>query len=328
MRGETMAIELPPEEILSEGAVGDIARNWPDEPQELRKKSNLRSGEKWAALLFLIPALAGFGIFWIGSGVRGLNFAFTDFNLLQDPNHVGLSNFREMINDPNVWNSLRVTALFAVVNVLLGTFLSLVTAALMQRLRLKTWVRSIMLLPWLVPGVAIALIWGLLLDANVGFINSILRRLGLPFLSFFNSSQAIWIIIGISVWSGLGYTALLLYAGMTQVPTDVYEAGAIDGASESRMFFSITLPLIRPIIALVLVLGVIGSLQVFDLVMIGYGGTPIQAVRVIFFYIFQQAFEFFRMGYASAVALLLVAIMGILTLIQMRVMRANESELS
>jgi multiple sugar transport system permease protein len=136
------------------------------------------------------------------------------------------------------------------------------------------------------------------------------------------------IIIAIGIWSGLGYTALLFYAGMTQVPNEMYEAGAIDGATETRMFFRITLPLIRPVIALVVVMSAIGSFQVFDLVLIGYGGNPIPAVRTIFFYIYQQSFAFFRMGYGSAIALVLAVILGALTAIQMRAMRANRSDLS
>ncbi|MCL2594592.1 MAG: sugar ABC transporter permease [Promicromonosporaceae bacterium] len=252
----------------------------------------------------------------------------TDFNLLSDPNFIGFDNFREMFGDSGMWNSLRVTIYFVLGNVIIGTSLALISAALMQRLRLKSWVRSAMLLPWLVPNVAIALVWAWLLDANLGFVNQLFRNLGIPTLSFFNETQAMPMIIGIAVWAGLGYTSLLLFAGMTQVPVEQYEAGAIDGASETRMFFKITLPLIRPVLALVLVLSAIGSFQVFDIVLIGYDASPIPAVRVIFFFIYQNAFSFFRMGYASAVAIFLAIILGALTMIQMRLMRANRSDLS
>jgi len=320
----------PANGIIAETVV-PVESSWPEDSPtseiELRK-SNLRSKEKWTALLFLVPVFFGFIVFWISSALRGVNYSFTDYNLLQEPNFIGLANYREMLTDANVWNSLRVTLIFAIANIVIGTLLALITAALMQRLRVKSWVRSLLLLPWLVPNVAIALIWGWLLDANIGYFNTLLSRMGLPTLSFFNSSQAMPIIIAIAVWSGLGYTALLLSAGMLQVPADVYEAGAIDGASESRMFFSITLPLIRPVLALVVIMSAITSFQVFDVVAIGYRGAPIPAVRVIFFYIYQVAFDFFRMGYGSAMAVVLAIILGILTIIQMRVMRAGESELS
>lgn len=284
--------------------------------------------ERWAALALLVPAMVGFVVFWILPSARSVWYSLTDFNLLNDPQFIGLDNYTELISDEVARSSLLVTFQFVFFSVVVGTLLSLVTAAMMQRLRLKTWVRSILLLPWLVPNVAIALIWAWLLDGQLGYLNHLMNAVGLPGVSFYNASQAMPIIIAIGIWSGLGYTALLFFAGMTQVPTEMYEAGSIDGATEARMFFSITLPLIRPVIALVVVMSAIGSFQVFDLVLIGYGGNPIPAVRTIFFYIYQTAFGFFRMGYGSAIALVLALILGALTAIQMRAMRANRSDLS
>lgn len=284
--------------------------------------------ERWAALALLVPAMVGFIVFWILPSFRSVWYSLTDFNLLNEPGFIGLDNYSELVNDEVARNSLLVTFQFVFFSVVLGTLLSLVTAAMMQRLRLKTWVRSLLLLPWLVPNVAIALIWAWLLDGQLGYLNHLLTAVGLPGVSFYNASQAMPIIIAIGIWSGLGYTALLFFAGMTQVPTEMYEAGSIDGATETRMFFSITLPLIRPVIALVVVMSAIGSFQVFDLVLIGYGGNPIPAVRTIFFYIYQTSFGFFRMGYGSAMALVLAVILGALTAIQMRAMRANRSDLS
>lgn len=306
-----------------------------DSPQASRSRdgrkpsrTSIRSGEKWAALVLLIPALVGFGVFWILPTISGMWYSVTNFNLLSEPDFIGLDNFRELATDPVAVSSMKVTLQFAIFSVGIGTVLSLITAALMQRLRLKVWVRSILLLPWLVPNVAIALIWAWLLDGNLGYLNRLMQGIGLPGVSFYNDAHAMPIIIAIGIWAGLGYTALILFAGMTQVPTEMYEAGAIDGASEARMFFSITLPLIRPVIALVVVMSAIGSFQVFDLVMIGYDGNPIPAVRVIFFYIYQQSFAFFRMGYGSSIALVLALVLAALTVIQMRVMRANRSDLS
>jgi multiple sugar transport system permease protein len=290
--------------------------------------SRIRRAEKWAALVLLLPSLIGFAVFYLYPTVRGVYYSMTDFNLLNDPSFVGTANFEELAADPQVWDSLRITAVFAVLNIIIVMLMALGLAAFMQRLNMPNWVRSLLLLPWLVPNVAIALIWGWLLDANVGFLSQLLKSVGIPGVSFYNGDAALWIIIVISVWSGLGYTALLLYAGMLQVPGDLYEAAALDGASETRMFFRITLPLIRPVLALVLVVSLIGSFQVFDLVQVGYGNNPIPEVRVIYYYIYQQAFSFYNMGYASAIAILLVLILGALTFVQMRLMRANRSDLS
>ncbi|WP_431837112.1 carbohydrate ABC transporter permease [Cellulomonas sp. Y8] len=314
---------------MSSSATRERGQSSPAEAEgEPRARRPIHHREKWAALVLLVPAMVGFVVFWILPSGRSIWYSLTDFDLLNDPRFIGLDNYRELLTDEVARNSLVVTVQFVVASVVLGTVLALLTAALMQRLRLKTWVRSILLLPWLVPNVAIALIWAWLLDGQLGYLNHLLHAVGLPGVSFYNASQAMPIIIAIGIWSGLGYTALLLYAGMTQVPNEMYEAGAIDGATEKRMFFQITLPLIRPVIALVVVMSAIGSFQVFDLVLIGYGGNPIPAVRTIFFYIYQQSFAFFRMGYGSAIALVLAVILGALTAIQMRAMRANRSDLS
>lgn len=300
-----------------------------DDPRVARPgPSRLRRAEKWAALVLLLPALLGFVVFYLYPTVRGVWYSMTDFNLLNDPTFLGTANFEELATDPQVWDSLRITAVFAVLNIAIVMLLALGLAAFMQRLHLRSWIRSLLLLPWLVPNVAIALIWGWLLDANVGYLTQLLKSVGITGVSFYNGDAALWIIIVISVWSGLGYTALLLYAGMLQVPNELYEAAALDGAGETRMFFRITVPLIRPVLALVLVVSLIGSFQVFDLVQVGYGNNPIPEVRVIYYYIYQQAFSFYNMGYASAIAILLVVILGALTFVQMRLMRANRSDLS
>ncbi|MDO5084508.1 sugar ABC transporter permease [Arachnia propionica] len=292
-------------------------------------------GHTVAAIVLLTPALLGFLVFWISPAIRGFGYSVTDYNLLNQGRYVGAENFRNVIGDEQVWESMRITVVFAAGSVIITLGLAMLLAALMQRLRARTWVRAGLLLPWLVPNVAIALIWAWLLDANVGYLKGVLDRIGTALqldllinFTFFNSDAALNIIILIGVWSGVGYTALLLFAGMMQVPVEYYEAGAIDGATETTMFFRITLPLIRPVIALVVVVSLIGSFQVFDLVQVGYGNKPIPEVRVIYYHIYQQAFDFLKMGHASAIALLLAIVLAVLTLLQLRLLRANRSDLA
>lgn len=300
-----------------------------------RRSSPATRGHALAACLLLAPAVIGFLVFWVYPALRGFGYSVTDYNLLNQGKFVGADNFQAVVNDPQVWESMRITAVFAVASLVISLVLALLLAAIMQRLRARTWLRAALLLPWLVPNVAIALIWAWLLDANIGYLKNLLdeigRSTGLTFLTnftFYNSGAALWIIVLIGTWSGVGYTSLLLFAGMMQVPTELYEAGAIDGASETSMFFRITLPLIRPVLALVVIVSLIGSFQVFDLVQVGYGNNPVSEVRVIYFYIYQQAFNFMKMGYASAIALILVVILGVLTLLQLRLLRANRSDLA
>lgn len=284
--------------------------------------------DRVAAAIFLIPTFVGFFVFYVYPALRGLWYSFTDFNLIGDAHYVGLDNYAKAIGDKEVWNAFAVTIAYALYNIIGQTFLGLLLAALMQRFARSTWVRSLLLLPWLVPNVAIALIWGWLLDSNIGYVTHLLSYLGINGVTFYNAHAAMPIVAGINIWAYTGYTALLLYAGMLQIPGELYESAALDGAGETRMFFSITLPLLRPVLVLVLVMGLIGSFQIFDTVQIGYAGHPIPAVRVIYYYIYQQGFTFLKMGYASAVAMLLVLVLAVFTAIQLRLMRAGSSDLA
>lgn len=284
--------------------------------------------DRVAAAIFLIPTFVGFFVFYVYPALRGLWYSFTDFNLIGDAHYVGLDNYAKAIGDKEVWNAFAVTIAYALYNIIGQTFLGLLLAALMQRFARSTWVRSLLLLPWLVPNVAIALIWGWLLDSNIGYVTHLLNYIGIDGVTFYNAHAAMPIVAGINIWAYTGYTALLLYAGMLQIPGELYESAALDGAGETRMFFSITLPLLRPVLVLVLVMGLIGSFQIFDTVQIGYAGHPIPAVRVIYYYIYQQGFTFLKMGYASAIAMLLVLVLAVFTAIQLRLMRAGSSDLA
>ncbi len=284
--------------------------------------------DRVAAAIFLIPTFVGFFVFYVYPALRGLWYSFTDFNLIGDAHYVGLDNYAKAIGDKEVWNAFAVTIAYALYNIIGQTFLGLLLAALMQRFARSTWVRSLLLLPWLVPNVAIALIWGWLLDSNIGYVTHLLSYIGIDGVTFYNAHAAMPIVAGINIWAYTGYTALLLYAGMLQIPGELYESAALDGAGETRMFFSITLPLLRPVLVLVLVMGLIGSFQIFDTVQIGYAGHPIPAVRVIYYYIYQQGFTFLKMGYASAIAMLLVLVLAVFTAIQLRLMRAGSSDLA
>jgi multiple sugar transport system permease protein len=135
-------------------------------------------------------------------------------------------------------------------------------------------------------------------------------------------------IAGINIWRHVGYTTLLLIAGMQRIPKDLYEAGGLDGASEFKMFRDITLPLLRPILVFVLVTSVVGSFQIYDTIAVTTAGGPVDATRVIYWFIYEQAFQRFNFGYASAASIILFVILVVVSLIQMRLLRANESDLS
>lgn len=288
-----------------------------------------KRGDGRIALFFIAPVLLGFTVFYLYPTVRGFWWSFTDYSLLAEPEFVGLENYAAAMADPEFWNSMGVTLWYVVLNVGSQTLLALLLAALMHRLTRSIVVRTTLLLPWLVPNVTVGLIWLWLLDTNLGFVNRVLDSMGLDKIGFFtNPAFALPTISLINTWAFVGYTALLFYAGMLQIPQDTFEAAAIDGAGEFRTFFRITLPLLRPILALVLVVSLIGSFQIFDTVAVTTKGGPVNATRVIYYYIYQQAFTYFHMGYAATMAIVLVVILGVLTFVQLRLLRASESQLA
>ncbi|WP_425145284.1 carbohydrate ABC transporter permease, partial [Deinococcus sp.] len=165
-------------------------------------------------------------------------------------------------------------------------------------------------------------------DPLLGIINQWLDHTPIGKQPFFTSTdQAIPTIAFVNIWKHAGFNALLFYAGIQAIPRTVYEAAAIDGASESRSFFNITLPLLRPVTVFVLVTSVIGSFQIFDTVAVATQGGPVDATKVLVYYIYQNAFSFFRMGYATAMSMVLFVILVVFTLLQTRLLRANESDL-
>ncbi|WP_234320013.1 carbohydrate ABC transporter permease [Streptomyces sp. SBT349] len=288
-----------------------------------------RKKETGVALVFLAPALLGFLTFYAWPTVRGLYLSFTDYDLLSAPEFSGLDNYRRLMEDEVFWNSLWVTLQYVFINIGAQTVIALGLAVLIHRLTRSTVIRGVILLPYLISNVVVALVWYWMADFNLGIVNEALGWVGFDAISFFGDPDwAIPTIAGINVWRHMGYTALLIFAGLQTINRDVYEAAAVDGAGEVRIFFRITLPLLRPVLALVLVLTVIGSWQIFDTVAVTSQGGPVDSTRVIQYYIFDQAFTRFDFGYASAIAVVLFVILAGIALAQLKLLRAGESDQS
>ncbi|GAA5065444.1 multiple sugar transport system permease protein [Thermocatellispora tengchongensis] len=293
-------------------------------PGRRRRRSDLLP-----ALVFVLPAAAGFTVFYLWPAIRGLYLSLTSYNVFTPPRFVGLDNYDRLLSDHLFWNALKVTAEYVLINIGVQTVAALLLAVLMHRLTRSLVVRGVLLLPFLVANVIVALVWFWMLDFQIGIVNQMLDWLGLERVAFFGDPDlAIPTIALVNTWRHLGYTALLIFAGLQMIPPAVYEAAAIDGASERQMFFRVTLPLLRPVMALVLVLTVIGSFQVFDTVAVTTNGGPINATRVIYYYIFDMAFNRFSFGYAAALSSVLFVLLAGIAYIQLRLTRAGETDLA
>ncbi|SQB64109.1 sn-glycerol-3-phosphate transport system permease protein ugpA [Mobiluncus curtisii subsp. curtisii] len=279
------------------------------------------------ALIFLIPAGIGLFFFYLLPAVRGFYFSFTDYAVLTPARWTGLANYQRLIFDPLFWNAVKVTVYYVVLNIGFQTIIAIGLAVLLQRLTNSTLIRGMALLPYFIANVVVALVWYFMMDYQIGIVNEMLNWIGLDRVAFFGESAwAIPTVAFVNVWRHMGYTALLIFAGLQTINRTVWEAADIDGAGEIRKFFSITLPLLRPVLAMVMVVTITGSFQIFDTVAITTKGGPINATRVIYYYIWDLAFGQLDFGYASAIAMVLFVLLFGISLIQLRLMRAGESD--
>lgn len=319
----TIASSSPPSRLPLGDAEG--ARTT---PRTRRAGAGESRGDGRLAAVFLAPALLGFVVFLLWPTLRGVYLSFTRFNLLTPAQWVGLDNYVRMVNDPIFWDSLAVTVEYVLINIGVQTVAALAIAVLLQRLTQSALLRGIVLTPYLMSNVVAGLVWLWILDTQLGIGNEILAAVGVdrvPFLA--DETWAIPTIALINVWRHVGYTALLLFAGLQAIPNDMYEAARVDGASEWRMFWRITMPLLRPVLAVVLIMTVIGSFQVFDTVAVTTAGGPANATNVLQYYIYGSAFGRFQFGYASAMSVALLVVLSAITVLQYRLTRAGRTDL-
>lgn len=287
-----------------------------------------RHGDVRIALFFIAPALLGFVTFYVVPVVRGIYLSFTEYSLFGDPKWVGGANYAAIAKDPLFWNSLAVTGEYVLINVVLQTTLALGLALLMHRVAKSTLIRGALLLPYLMANVIAAMLWFWLLDYQIGIVNYFIEAVGLPRVAFFgNETWAIPTQALINTWRHVGYTALLIFAGIQAIPRQIYEVAELDGASPFQTLRRITLPLLRPVLALVLIVTVIGSIQIFDTVAVTTQGGPVNASRVLQYYIYQRAFTESDFGYGSALSVILFVILAVVAFVQMKFLRGNESDL-
>jgi len=294
------------------------------------KRRHRDIGQLGVALVFLAPAMIGFFIFHFRPAVLGLWNSFTDKELLRPTAaFVGVENYRDMVSDDVFRNALAVTLKYVLINIGTQTICAIAIAWMLDRMPGSRLMRTIVLTPWLMSNVVVALLFLWILDFRLGVANAFLEWIGIGAQPFFSSSAwAIPTIALVNAWRYTGYTALLLFAGLQTIPKSVKEAALVDGCGEAQRFFRVTLPLLRPVLAVVLVITVIGSFQIYDTIDVTTDGGPVNASRVIYVYIFDQAFARRNFGYASAMSVVLLFILAIVTIILMRLLRANESDLA
>lgn len=290
-----------------------------------RKKDGL------SALLFLSPTLVIFLAFIIFPVFFSFYLSFHQWNMFSpDKTFVGLANYARMLKDPEFFLVLKNTLIYTVGTVPLNLIFSLLVAYILnQQIRGRKFLRAAFFAPVIISPVAAAVIWRWLLDANFGVVNQVVSWFGVDAVNWLNESTTAMIaLIVIGVWKTFGINMVLFLAGLQGIPQTYYEAAEIDGAGRFQKFWRITLPLLSHTTFFILIMSMITSFQVFDLVYVLTQGGPLGATKVLVFYLYENAFRFFEMGYASAVAYFMFALLIVLTLFQIRFMRRRVYDLA
>jgi multiple sugar transport system permease protein len=270
--------------------------------------------------LWISPWLIGF-IVWQGwPFLQSLYLAFTDFKLLNAPTFTGFDNLRRLGQDAIFWKSLRVTTLYVLGTVPVGNALALFVAMILaQKLRAINLWRTIYFLPSVIGGVAVAVMWSFIFNPDFGLLNLVLSYLGIDGPGWLTSERwALPAIIIMGWWTSIGTQMVIYLAGIKGIPTVYYEAAEIDGATAWHKFWNVTVPLLSPTIFFNTIVGIIAAFQIFDPAFVLTRGGPNDATRTYIFNVFEQAFKFTNMGYASLLAWVLFIVILILTVFVMR----------
>ena len=277
-----------------------------------------KSNRMWV-LFFLLPSLLGFALFIIYPIFYSLGVSFTDWDLINKKEFIGLGNYTRLFSDPQFWNSLKNTFYFILGYLPSVMIIGLLIALLLNsKLKMKVLFRGIYFLPVVTSWVAVSLVWKWLFNPKFGLINYFISMIGLNGPSWLNDPKtAMLAVIITSVWKDIGFIMVLYLGGLQNISTSLYEAANIDGATNIQQFWKITLPMLKPTTFFVSMISLINSFQVFDQVNIMTEGGPGDATTVLVQNIYNSAFKYSEMGYASAMSWVLFLIILIVSLVQM-----------
>ena len=293
--------------------------------------SPMRRAKYLYVYLSLLPIFALFAVVRIIPILQAFWLSLTNWTLTaKTQKFIGLTNYERLLQDGYFITAFRNTSIYAVAVVLGSVMVALPLAALLaSKLKFTGFYQAMFFLPYVTPLVPVSIAWKWIYDAQYGLLNYALSLFGIPRVGWLlYPNLALWAIIIMSIWKALGYNLVILLVGMRNIPRDFYEAASIDGAGAWQRFRHISLPLLRPIILYLIVVSTIGAFNVFTQVYVmttGSQAAPSQALRVLVYEIYQNGFAYFRMGYASAQAVVLTLVVLVLTFVQFRVLPSRET---
>ncbi|MDQ1913756.1 sugar ABC transporter permease [Paenibacillus sp. GD4] len=297
--------------------------------KEKRAAKRFHRHEQTTALWFILPALLLLIVFVFYPMLQAFIISFQNYSLVASKkSFIGLDNYIALWHDKAFHNSLKNSFYFAAVVIPIQTIISLGLALLIQKpARMTGLFRTAYFIPVVISTGVAATVFKLIYNKEFGLLNTILKTVGLPITSFLsNPETAMNGVIGLGIWKAAGFFMIIFLAGLNNIPGDLYEAARVDGASKIQQFVSITLPLLKRTIAFVVIITTIDAIKLSGLVFVLTNGGPNGSTETVVFYIYKLAFQQMQMGYATAAALVLFAIVLTISIIQMRLFREDTEE--
>lgn len=280
-----------------------------------------------AAFLFILPALTGTLIFIVLPVAASFGLSFAKWDLLNPIEFVGFDNYKLIFSEPLFYKILINTIVFAVATSVFGVIIPLVLAAILNsKIKCAEFFKTAYFLPFITPMIVIGVVWEWIFDPNIGLLNKVLQ-MNINWL--YDTHWAMPALIIVTVWKLIGYNMVIFLSGFSSVPDNLFEAAKIDGANPLQTFINVTVPMLSPTIFFVIIITAISSFQVFDLIYLMTEGGPLDSTNVLVYSIYKNAFEYFNVGKASAIAYVLFVIILCLTLVQWNLRKKfvyNESD--
>lgn len=282
-----------------------------------------RRKQEITGYLFIAPTYLFYIIFMLLPVAATIYFSFTKYNVIKPAEWIGLDNYLGVLKDKNIREIFENTLLYTALSTLFKTVLSLALAIGLNSRRIRPAVRSVsraaVFFPYIVAMSYVSMIWMYMFSKDMGIVNYFLNRIGLPSVPWFTDARlSLYMLVVLDVWKNAGYGMLIFLAGLQNISREYYEAAQLDGAGFWQSFRYITLPLLRPMLVMVVILNTISGLQAFDSMSVVTNGGPGNATRTIVLYLYGKAFESYNMGYASALSVILIIAILLVTLVQMK----------
>lgn len=287
---------------------------------------NLKKQNKLFIVSFLFLPLLLYTLFVIYPILSGLSTSFYQWRGTGEKKWIGFDNYLKLFSDENFVNALLITFKYAIAQVPVILVIALILAILISGAKQTKWIafyRSSVFMPFVVPGVAIALLWGTIFNSVNGLLNIVLKSIGLDFLAhewLGDPDTAFWAIVWVKTWASVGFYTLLLIAGISNIPTEVLEAAEMDGANRWQKSTKIIIPMLSPIVKVVVIFLILNSLKMFEEPQLMTGGGPNRSTETISLYMYEQAFSNFNFGYASAIGVVFFVITFIFSIFTIKTM--------